>query len=205
MANFVVIHSEFETYKEMLLERFTNADFQDNPFNSRYKYFIGFEFDFIFHESFFGGLKNFLSKNGDSCSIFYTIKPSPEEYFYSHFNKFSVFTISNLASNKELSDILTKDPGDSPADNICTNSNQIAWFSNFKEYAIIGSRDWEIAVVGFTDISIKKQFIDSFSEDARTMYTTIERQTLILDEILNFNIKAKEAYRKLSDNYVDRK
>lgn len=204
MANFVVIPSEFEIYKAMLLERFTNADFQDNPFNDRYKYFIGFEFDFIFHESFFNGLKNFLIEIGDSLVIFYTIDPSPEEYFYRHFKKYSVFKISNLASNKELTNILTKDPGDSPADDLCTNSNEIAWFSNSKECAIIGSRDWEIAIVGFTDLSIKKHFIESFSEDAQTMFTTVEEQSIILGEMLSFDKKVTIAYEKLSTNYKDR-
>lgn len=204
MATLVQSKNEFEKYKTMLFDRISDAEFESNPFNERFKYFVGFEFDYIYHNSFFEGLKIFLSKTDNKTVVFYTIDPSPEKYFYKHFEKYSVFEISNVATDEELTKILTEDPGGSPSDDLCTNTNEIAWFSKSKEWAIIGSRDWEIAVVGFTDTEIKKLFIDSFNDDAQTMFTSVQVQAEALDEMISFNDDAKKAYQNLVVNYKDR-
>ncbi len=204
MANLVRSKSEFNGYKIEFLNRFLEKGFDQNPFKEYYNYFLGFEFDFIFHKSFFDGLKVFLGKIGDSSVVFYTIDPSADKYFFHYFGNYSVFEISSDATDEELNEILTLDPGDSPADALCTNSNEIAWYSSSKEWAIIGSRDWEIAIVGFTSTNIKDKFVKSFDEDAQTMFTTIQVQAKTLDEMLNFNEEGKTAYENLVHNYQDR-
>lgn len=204
MTDFVTDKEEFVKYKSRFFQLFVNDDFENNPFFSDFKYFLSFEFDFIHNKSFFEGLKNFLKSIGYKTVTFYTIDPSPEDYFYKHFNKFSVFEININAPDKELNDIMMKDPGNSSADALAINSNEISWFSNSNEWAIIGSRDWEIAVVGFTNEKIKQNFIDSFSEDAQTMFTSMKTQVDALDEMLNFNDKIKAEYTKLVESYKNR-
>lgn len=204
MANLVLKKNEFEGYKSRLYEHFKDTSFDYNPFKERFKYFVGFEFEFIYHELFFEGLKHFLHKIDNHSVVFYTIDPSPEEYFYHHFGKYSVFEISSFATDAELNAIMTQDPGNSSADSICTSSDEIAWFSKSNEWAILGYRDWEIAVVGFTNLETKQKFIESFSEDAQTMFTSIKVQAEALDEMLCFNKEAKEAYQNLVENYRDR-
>ncbi|THV61792.1 hypothetical protein EK417_07705 [Chryseobacterium candidae] len=82
-------------------------------------------------------------------------------------------------------------------------SDDIAWFSDSNDWAIIGSRDWEIAVVGFTSLETKEIFIKSFGESA-DMFTSVEKQAEILDEMLNFNNNEKNEYYKLAKNYIDK-
>lgn len=204
MANLVQNRNEFEACTAMLSERIGDISFENNPFKEHFKCFLGFEFDFIYHELFFEGIKRFLQKINNQSVIFYTIDPSPEKYFFHHFGKYSVFEISNTATDDELNEVMTQDPGGSPADSLNTNSDVISWFSRAKSWAILGSREWEIAVVGFENQEIKQKFIESFSEDAQTMFTTIQVQSDALDEMLCFNNEAKEAYQNLVKNYGDR-
>src|SRR5690606_15426118 len=110
---------------------------------------------------FFEGLKEFLSKIGDKTVTFYTIDPPPEEYFYKHFQKYSVFEISNDATDKELNHIMMKNPGDNSADAIALTSDEISWHSSSNDWGIMGSKDWEVAIVGFTSENIKELFIKS--------------------------------------------
>lgn len=204
MATLVQSKIEFERIKTMLFDRISDAEFENNPFNERFKYFVGFEFDFIYHESFFVGLKMFLRKIDNETVIFYTIDPPPDKYFYKHFEKYSVFEISNIATDEELTTIMTQEPIENSADSICISSDEIAWFSKSKEWAILGSREWEIAVVGFATLETKLQFLESFSEDAKTMFTSLQVQAEALDEMLCFNGDAKKAYQNLVENYRDR-
>ena len=159
MAKLIQNKFEFEIYKEMLFERISDDEFEKNPFKGHFKHFLGFEFEFNYHELFFEGIKSFLQKIDNASVVFYTIDPSPEKYFYRHFGKYSVFEISSNASDEELNEIMTQDPGNSPADSLDTNANEISWFSKSDDWSILGSREWEIAVVGFTNKEIKKEFL----------------------------------------------
>ena len=204
MVEFVVNKIEFERYKARFCTLFSQVDFKENPFNENFKYFLAFEFEYIFHELFFEELKYFLKQMGSHSVVFYTIDPSPEEYFYRHFEKYSIFEISTFATDEDLSQIMTKDPGGSPADTICVGSNEVCWFSDSDDWAILGSREWEIAIIGFTNLNIKQKFIKSLSEDGQTMFTSIKTQVDALDDMLGFNKEIKEEYRKLVESYKDR-
>lgn len=48
MGTLILNFNEYVASKAMLLERFSDIEFENNPFNERYKHFIAFEFDFIF-------------------------------------------------------------------------------------------------------------------------------------------------------------
>lgn len=164
MIDFVKNKKEYENYNRKFLNIFKeNTPFERNPFNTRFNYFLGFDFDFVYDELFFTGIKSFLSKIKDEKLIFYTINPHPEEYFYKHFGKFSVFEIGINNTDEDLNKIMTTNPGDSPADSLAINSNDIAWFSNSDDWGIICSRDWEISIVGFTNKKILDLFISSFA------------------------------------------
>lgn len=201
MIDFIINTDEFERYKARFHTLFHQKDFEKNPFKDAFKYFAGFEFDFIYHKSFFEGLKVFLSKIGSEFVTFYTISPPPESYFYRRFEKYSVFEISSLASDSDLNEIMTKNPDEDSFDSICASSDEIAWFSESDNWAILGSRDWEIAIIGFTDIEVMKKFTLSFREEAQTMFTSIKTQADALNDMLCFNEQIKADYDKLVDHY----
>lgn len=204
MANFISNKFEYEYYKLKVGSILKEIPFEENPFHERFKYFLGFEFDYIFNESFFEGLKEFSKASGNESIVFYTIKPSPLDYFFRHFNKFNLFEISNTASDSELNEILTKDPGGSPADSLFTNSNEITWFSESEDWAILCSRDWELGIVGFTNHLIKNLFTQSYTNDGQSMFTTIEKQIIALEQIKSFNQQMIKRHRILLKNYINR-
>lgn len=204
MTDFVTDKEEFLKYKSQFNRIFTNEDFGDNPFDSRFKYFSAFEFDFIYKKLFFEGLKNFLKKIGDKTVTFYTINPSPEEH-YRRFQKYNIFEISNEATDEALNDIMMKDPDDTiDAINIAIGSDDISWFSTSDNWAIMGSRDWEVAIIGFSSERLKELFIESFSENAQLMFTSVEQFVEEFKEMIVFNEISTNFYNNLIKNYQDR-
>jgi hypothetical protein len=199
MINFVTKKEEFEKYKSKYLEIFkNNRKFEENIFQNSFKYFIGFEFDYIFHKSFFKNLKSFILDLNEDHIIFYTIDPSPE-IFFNEFNKYNVLNISIQNTDKELTEIFMNNS----VDELAMYSNDIVWFSNSDEWAIAASRDWEIAIVGFISKDMKNRFLNAFKENS-DMLTTIKQQVDILDSMLNFNENIQNEYSKLIINYKDR-
>lgn len=208
MTDFVTDKEEFSKYKSRFNEIFINEDFGSNPFNSEFKYFLAFEFDFIYHELFFEGLKKFLSEIENRTVTFYTIDPSPVEYFYKRYNKYSVFEITVEATDRELNDIMMKDPKKPSGDAIALTSDDITWFSVSNDWTIMGSKDWEVAVVGFTSKETKELFIGSFTENAQLMFTPIkefvEEFLERLAQVVRFSEASINFYNKLIKNYQDR-
>lgn len=205
MINFVIDKNEFELHKSRVNKLFPNyISFEKNSFNNNFKYFIGFDFDFIFKENFFKNFISFLKKiKNERKIIFYTLEPSPEDYFFMHFNKYSAFEVEIDTTYEDFHNMTYKDPEENTADAIGINSNEIAIFSQSNNWAILSSRDWEIAIVGFTSIEIKDKFLESFGEMA-DIFTTVKEQADILDEMLKFNEYEKMKYAKLVANYQDR-
>ena len=158
-----------------------------------------FEFDFMFHEDFFKGIKIFLNQTKEKELIFYTIEPSPEKYFFKYFNKYNVLEINLNNSEMELNSIMMKDPGNSPADAIALNSNEIAWFSESKNWAIIGSRDLEIAIVGFTNNKIKEQFLSSF--ESENYFLSIHEQIKLINKESEFKNNLNNCYGASTNGY----
>ena len=191
------IFKKYKMKKDSLLQQ---KAFEENPFSQNFKFFLGFEFDYIFHDSFFEGLKNFVKTSGDKTLVFYTINPSPEEYFYYHFKKYNVIELGVCTTDSELNDIMTKDPGESPSDALCLNSNDICWFSDSKDWAILGSRNHELAIVGFTELDMKNLFIDCYSSKGQTMFTSLRNQINALRDLSDEY--TEESFNQLLQNYT---
>ena len=172
-----------------------------NPFNNSFKHFSAFEFEFIYDELFFEGLKVFLEQMENQKVCFYTIEPSPEEYFYNRYRKYSIFEITTSSPDVDLNNIMTKDPTGDSEDSICTSSDKVCWFSKSDKWAILASRDWEIAIAGFSDLEVKEKFMASFTKDVQTMFTSVQEQVNILDEMLGFSTEVKVEYQKLIESY----
>ena len=204
MLNFIDNKSDFREVKSNLFEIFNEKlEIENNPFNNNFKTFIAFEFDFIWNKLFFESLQIFLKRINIESSFFYTINPSPEQYFYKHFNKFNIIQISVNNTNEELNEIMLKNPGDSPADAIEINSDDIAWFSNSKDWAIIGSRDLEIAIVGFTNKEVKNLFLTTFNENSN-MFFTVKEQVDSNIELIKVDVNLKKIFDSIKLNYTDK-
>ncbi|MCJ8155337.1 hypothetical protein MKJ01_16345 [Chryseobacterium sp. SSA4.19] len=70
------------------------------------------------------------------------------------------------------------------------------------DWAIVGSREWEIAIAGFISLEMKEKFLSSFGDNS-DIFTSIEQQVNILDDMLNFDKELKEEYNELVKNYQD--
>lgn len=203
MINFLLDKKSYKKQKSRFLELFSNkSQFIDNKFNKDFKYFLAFEFDFIYDAKFSEGLKNYLKSLGLSCYTFYTINPSPEKYFYKHFSKYNIGIISINATDEELNDFLMRDPGGSPADALAINSQEVALFSDSNNWGIVASRDMEIGIIGFTSKMEVAHFLSSFGVDS-DMFHNVTKQIEILDSMLGFNEFNKLYYKRLMENYLD--
>jgi len=202
MLQFITDINEFLSQKKRLERLFdlTN-DLPSNMFNDQFKYFKSFEFDIIYGEVFFTGLKSFLNQIGDTSFSFYTILPSAENYFVKHFNKYNVAEISDEYSYEDYRDFLNSDPGNSPADCLMDNGETIAMYSMNDQWVILGSRDCEIGIVGFTDTVTQDMFINSFRN---SRITSVKTRIDDLNEMLHFNGETLEFYNKLESNYKNR-
>ncbi|WP_294273471.1 hypothetical protein [uncultured Chryseobacterium sp.] len=199
MINFVKTKKEFEIYQSNLLNIFDiHKSFEENGFQDSFRYFISFEFDYMFHESFFENIKSFVESLHDRDLILYVIQPSPES-FYQDFGKYNILKVGIQDTDEDLTKVLM----DPSVDEIAIHSDEIVWFSPSKNWAIYGSRDWEIALIGFTDLETKELFIKSFRKNI-DMFTTINEQVEILDHMLKFDNDVKKQYSALALNYQDR-
>lgn len=204
MIDYIINIEDFEKIKSNLFLLFNKKfEIENNPFNDDFKIFFAIEFDFLFTEDFFNGIKIFLKKIDTNKFYFYTINPSPEKYFFKHFNKFNAFEVNLNNTDKELSEIMMKNPKDSPSDALALNSDDIVWFSHSKEWAILGSRDLEIAIVGLTINKVKDQFLSSFN-NFDNIFLSVEEQIENLDDLIGFDDSQKVIYSKLIKNYSSR-
>jgi hypothetical protein len=205
MTDLVKNKTDFERYKAMFHKLFKQGvSFENNPFHSDFRFYVAFEFDFIYHESFFSGLKIFLDKIQNPSVIFYTIEPSARDYFYHRYKTYSIFEIDSSATDFELESLMTKTPQLSlTMDCIRDSSDEIAWFSVSNSWAILASRDWELGIVGFPSIDIRELFVSSFS-DSMEMFIPVQKQIEIYDEMLDFTPQRRKQFHQLEEKYRDK-
>jgi len=201
MIDFITSRVAFEKHRSMVDSLFRTVPFEDNPFDDRFTYFVAFEFDFVYHELFFEGLKKFSTSLNENTLMFYTVTPSPVNYYFEKFSKYSVFEISNEASDSELNHIMMKDPKGNSGNSICLTSDEFVWYSTSKNWAILASRDWELAIVGFSDYNLKTLFTNSFDTSSQTMLSSISDQVKGLNEMLNFDNDKLDKYLGLISRY----
>jgi hypothetical protein len=205
MTDLVNNKTDFERYESMFHKLFKQGvAFKDNPFHLDFRFYVAFEFDFIYHESFFSGLKVFLGKIDNKSAIFYTVEPPAKDYFYHRYKTYSIFEISSSATDFELESLMVETPQlSSTGDCIRDSSDEIAWFSASSDWAILASRDWELGLVGFSSIEIKELFMSSFG-NSMNVFMSVQRQIEIYDEMLEFTPKRRKQYNQLEDKYRDK-
>ncbi|WP_419488111.1 hypothetical protein [Chryseobacterium bernardetii] len=200
MIDFVIKKGDFKKYRKRYLDLFhEDREFEDNIFKEQFKNYLAFDFDFIYEEIFFNSFKSFLKEIKEQNIIFYTINPSPDEYFFNHFNKYIIFDMKVESTYTELYNIMYKDPGEDTGNYLGVVSDDIAWFSESADWTIAGSRELEIAIVGFSSLEMKEKFILCFTDTE--ILCTIKEYVEILDNMLNFNEKQWVYYDKIINNY----
>lgn len=200
--NLITQTEEFNILKSRLSKMIEeDIPFEKNPFKPVFKYFIGIEFDIIFNENIFEAFRKFITKCELPHFVFYVLDPNPETYFYHHFRKFSVVKVGVDMSYNDFVNIMDSDPGGSPADALNVNSNELAIFSNANNWVVLGSREWEIAIVGFTDVDVKNTFEECFNQEDNYIISSIEDHVADLNKMLNFSKKTRAAYNQLIENY----
>ncbi|AZB24293.1 hypothetical protein EG339_06560 [Chryseobacterium bernardetii] len=202
MIDFVKNKQEFEDYRSRFLRLFnSDKEIENNIFNNELKYYLAFDFDYIFDNSFFDTLVMFLISIKSEKIIFYTINPSPENYFLS-FNKYNVFSFSTSTDFNEFEDILYKEPDNNVIDSIGYSSNDIALFSsNSDEWAIAGSRDLEVAIIGFKTQDMKEYFSSFFTSFNPCL--PIKEYIKDLDDSIGFNENQWTYYNRIIDSYTE--
>lgn len=157
----------------------------------------------MYEEVFFDRIKHFLEKTDNSVLYFYTLSPSQEDYYYKQFGKYSTFSININQTYKDLYDLLYEDPGNNTGNYVGVVSNDIVWFSDSDDWAIVASRDLEIAICAFTTLEMKKKFEDSFNKTS-IILSTVKLYIDSLNSMLSFNEKQWEYYNKIIQNHIDK-
>jgi len=176
-----------------------NVELPNNLFTNEFTSFKSIEFDKLYSASVFEGIKVFLKKISNSNFTFFSIEPSPEKYFFKHFTKYSVAKIPIDSSYDDYLNFLNEDPGNSPADCLIDRSETILIYSDNPIWGIVGSKDWEVGIVGFKEVEIEKHFLSSF--DNLDLFKVIRSRVEEISTILDLNSYAKEFYSDLEKNY----
>ena len=196
MIEYISQPDQFAIEKEYLRRVFNDqVDLPNNLFTNDFKYFDAFEFDLVYSDVFFDGFK----KIKNHWFTFYTISPSPEEYFFKHFGKFSVGKFNLDCHYDDYINFLNSDPGNSPADALICNSELVTFYSNEPNWGIVGSKDAEIAIVGFKKKVIRNVFLNAFNCNVK--FGSIEWRMYVLDQMLHLKDNSKKFYLSLIDNY----
>lgn len=202
MSEIIINTGEYLNCKKRFLELFNaSKKFEDNPFKENFKCFSSFDFDYIFDEHFFSLLMTFFKINKQDDLVFYTDNPDPQEY-YNYFKRYNIFKFDTLDSFSQIEEVLYQGPDNETINSIGISVNDFALFSfNSNEWAILGSRDLELAIIGFSNIKLKSEFLNIFSGE---YILPIEENINVLDDIINFNEKQKVIYQSIIDNFSDK-
>ena len=100
-------------------------------------------------------------------------------------------------------DLLYEDPGNNTENYVGVVSNDIVWFSDSDDWAIVASRDLEIAICAFTTLEMKKKFEDLFNKTS-SILSTVKLYIDSLNSMLSFNEKQWEYYNKIIQNHIDK-
>jgi hypothetical protein len=168
-------------------------------FKSTFNLFLAFEFDLIYSDVLYNGFTSFIKNNNDEYFSLFTIDPLPEDYFFKHFKKYNSSRISNKNSYLDYIEFLERDPGNSPADALRFNTELMAFYSNSLNWGLIGSKGWEIAIIGFTDENTKGHFQTSFSD--KMMFESVEKCISNIVLKLDSSEKTIKFYKELAENY----
>ena len=194
---------KIEDFKEekLLVHRIfrKNVELPENVFNENFISFRAFELDRFYDDIFYNGFTEFLRKISEPEFSFYTVSPSPDVYFFKNFCKFSVFKVPIDCSFYDFMDFLEEDPGDSPADALRYNSETFTLYSNSSSWGIIGSKNWETGIIGFSNLHVQAIFLNSFADPS--LFQVVSERIKNLDEMLSFNDEVREAYLTLVESY----
>jgi len=122
--------------------------------------FLFFEFGLFFKSSFFNCLKKFLISTNETTVSFVVIDPDPAKYFYREFKKYPIVSFSTQDSAEDYLRQLSKDPGDSSADAIASNSSKVLVYPPSLQWEIFGDRDFDWAVLNCMSKNIHDRFIE---------------------------------------------
>ena len=161
--------------------------------------YLAFEFEQIFGKCFFSGIVNYSIKTNNHSIVFYILEPSPNDYFFKHFAKYSVFKIDNSTSYEEFEDILSNDPGESKADAIVYNSDVILVMPESRDWIVYGSRNWEIAIIGFRNSKTKNAFSDCFN--VCDILESVEARVNTIKEQIDQNQEVADFFESLLNTY----
>lgn len=199
MLNFLHKRQDYLDEKTKLKLVFDdNIDFVKNPFLPNFSMFTAFEFDKLYTRPFFQGIMNFLYRVKNETLTFYTLSPSPLEYFFENFLKYSIVKMSSTTSYADYIEFLARDPGNSPADALIYNAERICLYSDYPLWGLTGSKDLEIGIVGFKNIEIRNIFLSSFAKET---FTNVKDRTLEIEELLGLDDESKTIYSQIEKSY----
>lgn len=193
-ATFISDEQIFINKKNELYKIFDNTrKIPENVFNKNFQKFLFLEFDYIYTHTFFNGLLSYLDKKKESHFTFFTTLPDPESFYLKKYGEYSIGIISVFCSYTNYCNFLHKEPLD-----LAATSDYVSLFSNLCDWGFWGSKDWEVAIIGFHDDTELNLFKNSFSKN---IFSSINELYLYLNEILDLSDNAKLFYSKLDENY----
>lgn len=183
---------EFRYYYERASQIFK----MDKTFPSQVfkKGFTGFKFEeFLSAMSidFWPTLRNLALNSGDEVVIVGVLDPKPVECYQKIFGYYNWIAIPTSVTDDDYYDVLEYGPDNSPADSIIDSSSILVWFSPSLHWGIMGDRDGDFCVIGFTDLETEVSLVPCLG----TMQT--------LNEIVEGWISLSFRYPKDASLFID--
>ncbi len=179
-----------------------NARFPLRTISKEFSEICFVNFDDIFTQEFFEGLRSFLIAIKESNLTYAVLDPKPEEYFFSHFHKYPFLDFNIDTSSQEFLADIEADPGDSPADAIVYNSNVIVIFGANARWVIYADRDYEVAIVGSVRLDVKEAFIRGIGQRRILDAADVVEQILPLIYPDSSTSKYLDISRQIRTNYI---
>lgn len=137
----------------------------DRVFRSAFKYFLFTTYDDLYMTFFLNHVKQYLDRVGERAFWLAVIDPDPRSYFFHHFGFYGAFEFLSSDNEDDYVSALNDYPKDYHADSLMSNSNSLVAVSSSGVWAIISSRDDDIAICGFSDRAQMEIFRSVYGSD----------------------------------------
>lgn len=204
---FIKNNFEYNKLKKIIDEiYFDDKVLPNQVFRQKYEKFLCEEFDLMIIDDFQENIKILSNLSDDKEIIFGTISPEPDSYYYKYFGYYSVVKLPINITNEQFYDLIEYAPKNNEADSIRFRSDILICMPLSKKWAIYGSRDYEICILGFQSEYIKqiKSFLPRWIPIEDTINKYMYPFFKVMPEFLTvLNISKNDLKNKIIKNYTN--
>lgn len=156
--------------------------------------------DDLYKEIIFDFLQKFSKCVNDQWWAISVVSPSPIEYFYHHFECYPTIYGSDCNDYLDYINAANSNPGNSPADAIIHNCDQLIAVGASEKWAIYVDRDLELGIFSFCE-SVKNKFYNDYPLKYFSQVDDAAKEFSPLSEFKSKSPSAQKVYSKLLSNF----